>query len=341
MNNEAWTKFSLTGKGNCPYCGKSGGSFWMFKHFLCAFRQSSENLDRVFGVKSGTRPNENPKTPSPTIELDADQQEKFKLFNEEIEKINKFIHQFISGTENFDILDKTFFAEINPSIISETDKNPNQISALKARQFLHQRGFDYSVKQFLEDGILSKAEENRLKEYQEHFSLPDSLLNNGGSLDKIKKASVLRELLDGNIPQLTGDFPVNLQKGEKVVWTFPNSSYWEDKTTKKYVGGSDALSLRIMKGVYYRTSAFTGKTIENIERNHIDTGWLILTDLNLYYAGANKGFRIPYKKIVTFQPFSYGIGIIKDGANTKPQIFTTDDGWFAYNLIKNLAQITG
>jgi hypothetical protein len=50
-------------------------------------------------------------------------------------------------------------------------------------------------------------------------------------------------------------------------------------------------------------------------------------------------FRIPYAKIVSFEPFDNGLGIMRDGVSAKPQIFVTHDGWFSYNLVSNLAHV--
>ena len=35
-------------------------------------------------------------------------------------------------------------------------------------------------------------------------------------------------------------------------------------------------------------------------------------------------------------PYQDGIGLQKDGATAKPQIFKNIDGWFTYNAISNL-----
>jgi len=47
---------------------------------------------------------------------------------------------------------------------------------------------------------------------------------------------------------------------------------------------------------------------------------------------------VPYSKIVSFTPYSDGIGIQRDAASAKPQTFVTGDGWFIYNLVVNLAR---
>jgi hypothetical protein len=82
-----------------------------------------------------------------------------------------------------------------------------------------------------------------------------------------------------------------------------------------------------------------GHSVDRIERIHIDTGLLAITNKNIYFSGEEKGFRIPYAKIVAFHPFDEGVGIIRDTANAKLQIFVTGDGWFTYNLVTNLANL--
>ena len=52
---------------------------------------------------------------------------------------------------------------------------------------------------------------------------------------------------------------MNFQKGEQIVWAFPGADYLEDKTKRQYVGGSQGVSIRVMKkAVYYRVGAFKG-----------------------------------------------------------------------------------
>ena len=46
-----------------------------------------------------------------------------------------------------------------------------------------------------------------------------------------------------------------------------------------------------------------------------------------------------YDKIVDFEPYSDGFGIMREAQTAKPQFFRTGDGWFAYNLATNLARM--
>jgi hypothetical protein len=243
---------------------------------------------------------------------------------------NEISHAFM-GTEAFDVLERTI-AEVEQSSLIPTSE----------RRAILLKGWERSVEQFLEDGILDETEENRLVEYKNKFGLNQSELDRNGALTKTTKAAVLRDLMNGVLPErvsVDGSFPINFQKGEQIVWAFPASDYLEDKTKRQYVGGSRGVSVRIMKGVYYRAGEFKGKSIERTERILIDRGMVVITNKHVYFAGPAKSLRVPYSKIVSFLPFSDGVGIIRDTATAKPQIFITGDGWFTYNLVTNLAQL--
>lgn len=237
----------------------------------------------------------------------------------------------IKGTAMFSALEAKI-AEIEQA---------NHLSTAQRKPLLI-RAWEKSVDDFLEDGVLDAEEEKRLVEFRDHFGFSQGDLNGNGALTKTAKAGVLRDVLDGKIPQrvsVDGSMPINFQKGETVVWAFPDSRYLEDKTRRQYVGGSQGVSIRVMKGVYYRVGAFKGEAVESTERVHIDTGLVVVTDKNIYFAGPRKSLRVPYPKIVSFEPFSDGIGIMRDAATAKPQIFVTGDGWSTYNLVTNLSQL--
>jgi hypothetical protein len=199
-----------------------------------------------------------------------------------------------------------------------------------------------AVDRFLEDGVLDQSEENRISDLQEKFALTQADFARTGAVEKVVKAATLRDVMNGELPDrlaLKGAIPFNLQKGEKIIWAFPNAEYLEDKSRRQYVGGSQGVSVRIAKGVYYRVGAFKGHSVERTERVSVGTGLLALSNKHILFSGGEKSLRIPYSKIVTFQPFSDGIAIVRDAASAKPQIFVTGDGWFTYNLASNLSQM--
>ena len=62
-----------------------------------------------------------------------------------------------------------------------------------------------------------------------------------------------------------------------------------------------------------------------------------MTDKHIYFHGSRKSFRVRFDKIVSFDQFGDGFGIMRDAQTAKPQSFRTGDGWFVYNLVTNLS----
>lgn len=242
------------------------------------------------------------------------------------------ISQALSPSGSLDALQSRLTEIAQDGYISENE-----------RQTLLVQGWTSAADSFLEDGVFDESEEKRLIDFQTRFSLSESDLDASGGITKITKAGVIRDVLNGVIPRrmkVEGNLPINLQKDEEVVWVFPSCEYLEDTTRREYVGHSQGMSFRIMKGVYYRVGGFKGGPVDRTERVHIDTGMVVITNKHIFFAGPVKALRVPYAKIVSFQPFSDGIGIIRDASTAKPQIFVTGDGWFTYNLVTNLAHLS-
>jgi hypothetical protein len=217
-----------------------------------------------------------------------------------------------------------------------------QISQVE-RRALYVQGWSEAVEHALEDNLLNEAEEKQLVRLQNTLLLTQEDLERDGSYSRVTKAAVLRDVCNGIVPKRVvvdgGALLFNLQKTEQIVWAFPQSDYLEDKTRREYVGGSHGISIRISRGVYYRVGAFKGRPVERTERRYVDTGMALVTNKHIYFGGSRKSLRVPYSKVISFQPFSDGIGVVRDSANAKLQVFVTGDGWFMYNLVTNLARL--
>ncbi len=204
------------------------------------------------------------------------------------------------------------------------------------------KGWEAYVNRALEDGILEYQEEQRLMAFMQHFMLTQPELNVNGYFMKVAQAAALRDVLEGKIPQRAkpdNSLGINFQKGEQFVWRFKGVTYYEDKTKRQTVGHSQGVSIRVMKGVYYRFGQFKAAPIETTERTLVDTGDLVITSKNIYFSGSGKSVRVPYDKIVAFHPYKDGFGLMKDNATAKPQTFVTGDGWFVFNLVSNLSKL--
>jgi hypothetical protein len=203
--------------------------------------------------------------------------------------------------------------------------------------------WEKAAEQCLEDGILSQDEENRLNTFASAFSLDQDDLNRHLWWQRVGVAGALRELVSGKFPQqyqVSNALPFNFQPKERLVWVF-SAKCFEERQRTQYVGRSNGLSIRIAKGVYYRTSAFQGNPVVSSYMHEFGTGMLALTDKHIYFHCPQKAFRVAYKKIVSFIPYDDGMGIHQEAVSSKPKVFVNGDGWSLYNLAVNLSQQVG
>ena len=201
--------------------------------------------------------------------------------------------------------------------------------------------WDGAVVKALDDGVLTTEEEERLMSAARLFGFGQNELDKKGQYTHVIKAAILRDVMEGKIPDRVKveGITINLQKTEKIAYVFEGVEYHTLRTVRSFAGVSQGLSIRVMKGVYYRPSVFKGHPVESTQVVSGGKGALAATNKNLYFFGQLKTMRIPYAKIISFQPYSDGIGIQRDAASARPEVFKIGDGWFAYNLITNLAAL--
>jgi hypothetical protein len=204
-------------------------------------------------------------------------------------------------------------------------------------------GWENLLTQALDDSVITWKEEDFLGEFRDHFALSQDELDSHGAYSKLVKSAVIREIIQGKLPNkitIVGILPFNFQKSESLIWVFKNVEYYELRTKRQYEGGSSGISVRVAKGLYYRVGGFQGHSIDRQENTHVGTGILAITNEHIYFSASGiSAFKIAYEKIVSFTPYSDGIGIVRDVITAKPQTFVTGDGWFTYNLLSNLAKM--
>ena len=192
--------------------------------------------------------------------------------------------------------------------------------------------------------LLTQDEEESLKRYMNHFGLAPEQLNGKVPYRTLVYSSILRGITEGILPpKQEVDFfiPFNLMKSETLVWVMRDMEYHKTVTRRERQGTSDGISTSMGRGISYRSGTFRSRTIEWDEAVHADTGLLGFTTKHIYFAGKKEMFRIRYDKIVGFEYYGDGFGIMRDNLTAKPQAFRTGewDGWFAHNLTFYLAKM--
>lgn len=192
------------------------------------------------------------------------------------------------------------------------------------------------VDRMLDDNFLSAEEEHAFAAITSRFNISEADLR--GAWTRIVQAGLLRDLMEGKIPErmnFTGH-PFRLQKSETLIWVFQNVGYSTVRTRTEFRGGHAGVSVRVARGLYFRTGGFKGRPVRREEAVRVDTGLLGVTTRHLYFAGSRRSFRVRHDRIVTLVPYSDGVGIMRDGVRAKPETFEVGDGWFVYNLLRNI-----
>jgi hypothetical protein len=149
----------------------------------------------------------------------------------------------------------------------------------------------------------------------------------------------LLKVLNGIMPNNTIDCPINWQKDEHFIMAFTGVVYYEEQVQTIRVGHSSGMSIRVAKGVYYRTGAFQSHPVSESHMQAKGRGALIITNKNVYFYSIDKSLRLPYGKIIAFVPFSDAMGIQLDKENSKTMYFQGLDGTYAYNLVSNIGNV--
>ena len=204
--------------------------------------------------------------------------------------------------------------------------------------------FSSMVHDALETDGLTEAEEAKLDNLLGYLELTpedckDAFIKKGQGI-------VIREILSGRLPERSGinfGTPVILGKEEQIIWAWSGVAFYEMREHKSFEGGSQGVSLRIAKGVYYRIGSFKGHPVVTTRQTHVGEGALIFTNKHLFWVGdgTTKSLKMAWKKLIAVQGYSDGIGLQAEGARMKPMTFSfgSEDGWFAKNLAENIPRL--
>ena len=201
------------------------------------------------------------------------------------------------------------------------------------------RGWEQAVKAAMEDHFLSNEEKRALNRYRAQHSLSAHDLDSNGHFTLFRMMNLLNILSEhGVIPRWDRRAvrpPFNLMKSEELLWLFGGADYLEQVTRREFRGGSLGVSFRVAKGVYIRPGAFRGRSVATSSMQHTDSGVLGITTKHIYFKGNSKSFRVRLEKIVSFDPYRDGLGIMRDTTRAKPEVFRMGetDAWFLLNII--------
>ena len=115
---------------------------------------------------------------------------------------------------------------------------------------------------------------------------------------------VIDQIQSGVLPTI-GTSQLMLTKNEKCHYV-ERAIRVIEKRTKHYEGGSQGVSIRIAKGVTYRTGKYKGKPVEDVF--YIKTkGLLYVTDKRIVFVSEDQGFEKKLKSLTACFPYTNAI----------------------------------
>jgi hypothetical protein len=167
-----------------------------------------------------------------------------------------------------------------------------------------------------DDKQVTEEEEKELKEIQKYLGLADDEIQT--SKKELARLRLLNEIQKGNLPTVPVTNLVT-QKGETAYWAEPAILAEEKVIRRRYEGGSQGVSFRVMKGVSYRVGGHRGHIVSETGLVPVSDGELIVTNKRIIFRGDGKAFAIKLDKILDIQIFTNGLHFSENN-KSKPRL---------------------
>jgi hypothetical protein len=117
------------------------------------------------------------------------------------------------------------------------------------------------------------------------------------------------------VPKLQLDVPLIFKKGELVHYGSAAVLREDRVVSLGYQGGSQGVSIRIMKGVSYRVGTHRGHIVKENQLVQTSAGVLIITNQRLFLVptSGNKPLSIPLDKIQFYRCSENALEVYKEG----------------------------
>ena len=128
-----------------------------------------------------------------------------------------------------------------------------------------------------------------------------------------------------------------LRRSEQLVWLFDDVECClgqlppEPSTTITGVAAPD----RDLP--YYRPQSFVDRPVPDQGWESVARGQLAVASEHLHFRGPGLSIRLAYGSVVHWEPYHDGIGAVPRAQPNRLVVFHNGDGWFLYNLARNLA----
>lgn len=229
---------------------------------------------------------------------------KAKYSKDAVKKLSleKYSDSFLSDDEREEI--ELFASELN---ISQADVD-------KINKGIAESIYKDAVQKAIADNEVTLNEQETLEQLANKLDLNINEVSLDKSTDETYNYLVLLNALNNGYLPSKSNSVIVLQKNEVAHWEVPASLIVSKTVTTGYAGGSRGVSIRVMKGVSYRVGASKSTPIrEQVSIKH--PGVLVVTSKRIVFSSPTKSFTIPYTQLISFDPYSDGLGLQKGNSS--------------------------
>lgn len=204
------------------------------------------------------------------------------------------------------------------AVLADGELEPHEAEQLvEALQFFGQSGFqlpqdkgrDFFLK--IVEGIQWRADTDALVfKLQEAFGLYGVAPAAAAIMNRRR---TLFALENGDFEPTKPGANVLLKRGELAYWLEVGEWVEEKVVRRRYEGGSQGVSIRVMKGVSFRVGAHRGQYVSDTGLVAVSRGELILTNKRVYFAGNRKSFSVPISDLAQIEFLSDAVIIFEEG----------------------------
>ena len=215
------------------------------------------------------------------------------------------------------------------------------LSHEESRELLLQ-AWEAAVARQLGDVGIDLDREAALLHYARHFDLDDAELDHNGMLRQLVQGAAIAESAAGLVPQrmnVPEGAPASalLRRSEQLVWLFDDVECCQGQLPPEPSTTITGVAAPGRDLPYYQPQSFVDRQAPDQGWESVARGQLAVASEHLHFRGPGLSFRLAHGSVVNWEPYHDGIGAVPRAQPNRLVVFRNGDGWFLYNLTRNLA----
>ena len=184
--------------------------------------------------------------------------------------------------------------------------------------------------------------EAALLRYARHSHLDDGELDRYGMLRQFVQGAAIAEAAAGLVPHRM-NFPQGapasalLRRSEQLVWLFDDVECCLGQLPPEPSPSITGVAAPDRNLPYYQPQSFVDRQAPDQGWESVARGQLAVASEHLHFRGPGLSIRLAYGSVVHWEPYHDGIGAVPRAPPNRLVVFRNGDGWFIYNLTRNLA----